>query len=219
MVRRLISDGVIGRIVAVSVWMNHRQFIDREAPLHWREDVERSGNNIMELGIVYESLMRWIGVATHVLARGTVNVPARFDPEHQQEVEVRIPDHLDVVADFPEGGQGHLQFSAVTGLAPPPSIWLFGEEGTLRYDIGTDSLALGGRNDRDLNTIDIPTSKEGRWKVEEEFVTAIRGNGEIEIERTSFEVGVLYMEFVDAVGRSLRSGCQERVQALDVDDR
>ena len=42
-------------------------------------------------------------------------------------------------------------------------------------------------------------------QVEEEFVAAIRKQGSI--RRTTFEQGVRYMDFTEAVTRSIQSGC------------
>jgi predicted dehydrogenase len=42
------------------------------------------------------------------------------------------------------------------------------------------------------------------WRVEEEFVSALRGHEKI--TRTTFEDGVRYMEFTDAVARSAANG-------------
>ena len=39
------------------------------------------------------------------------------------------------------------------------------------------------------------------WRVEEEFCAAIRGEGAI--ERNTFEIGVQYMAFTEAVHRSM----------------
>ena len=44
----------------------------------------------------------------------------------------------------------------------------------------------------------------GDWRVEEEFINAIRGLEEI--THTSFQDGVRYMEFTEAVTRSAQSG-------------
>ena len=52
--------------------------------------------------------------------------------------------------------------------------------------------------------IKIPKRKEGEWRVEKEFVNAIRGLESI--THTSFEDGVKYMEFSEAVTRSAQSG-------------
>ena len=44
----------------------------------------------------------------------------------------------------------------------------------------------------------------GTWRVEEEFINAIRGIEQI--THTSFQDGVRYMEFTEAVTRSAQSG-------------
>jgi hypothetical protein len=50
--------------------------------------------------------------------------------------------------------------------------------------------------------IDIPPDKTYRWRVEEEFIGAIRGQEPV--RRTSFADGVSYMEFTEAVHLSSR---------------
>jgi predicted dehydrogenase len=69
----------------------------------------------------------------------------------------------------------------------------------------------GRRGDKELKEIPIPKEKRIGWRVEEEFVNAIRGREKI--SRTSFEDGVRYMEFTDAVAKSAASG-----QTVDVAD-
>ena len=49
-------------------------------------------------------------------------------------------------------------------------------------------------------------------QVEEEFVAAIRGEGSI--RRTTFEQGVRYMEFTEAVTRSIQSGCTVKLPLM-----
>jgi predicted dehydrogenase len=102
------------------------------------------------------------------------------------------------------GAQAHLAFSVVTGLAPSGEIWLFGSEGTLHYDQKTQSLAGGRRGEKTLQPMTIPADKQGQWRVEEEFVSAIRGKEKV--THTSFEDGVKYMEFTEAVTRSVQTG-------------
>jgi hypothetical protein len=98
----------------------------------------------------------------------------------------------------------HIRMGTVLGLAEPDSLTFFGTEGTVRLDI--DSLALyGGRKgDAGLSEIAISPEMEGHWRVEEEFVNAIRGLEEV--THTNFVDGVKYMEFTDAVHMSARTG-------------
>lgn len=199
-IKRLIAEGYLGEILAVEVRAGGT-FIDRESPLHWRQDFDLSGFNTMTLGIWYEAVMRWVGEAKRVTALGKTFVPMRRDSAGNLRA-VRVPDHLEVVAEMVCGAIAHFQISAVTGLAGAPEAWLFGSEGTLRF--ADDQLSGGRRDDAQLYPIPIPAEEEGHWRVEEEFVNAIRGKEKIKL--TTFEDGVKYMEFTEAAIRSMAEG-------------
>ena len=62
----------------------------------------------------------------------------------------------------------------------------------------------GRRGDSALMEIPVPVQKQQSWRVEEEFVNAIRGLEPVQL--TTFEDGVAYMEFTEAVTRSARTG-------------
>lgn len=147
--------------------------------------------------------MRWVGPASRVMAMTKVCVPQRKDLTGLLQT-VTIPDHVDIIATLACGAIAHLRFSAVTGLAPTNEVWLFGTEGTLRLDTSTLELYGGRRRDTAQQKIVIPPEEQGRWRVEEEFINAIRGKEKI--TRTSFEDGVRYMEFTEAAIRSAQSG-------------
>ena len=200
-VKRLIAEGYLGDILAIEV-RGGGSFVDHDAPLHWRQDFELSGFNVMGLGIWYEAIMRWVGEATRVTAMAKTVVKMRVDPRTGVKRDVRIPDHLDAIADMACGAQAHMLVSTVLGLAGEPEAWLFGSEGTLRFS--GDVLSGGRRGDAALREIAIPPEEEGRWRVEEEFINAIRG---IEtVTHTTFANGVRYMEFTEAVARSALRG-------------
>jgi predicted dehydrogenase len=199
-IRRLLAEGYLGDILAVEIRAGG-QFLDPSAPLHWRHDFDLSGYNIMSMGIWYEAAMRWIGDAVYVTARGKTFAKMRAREDGTLKA-VRIPEHIDVLADMACGAQLHLQVSSVTGHAGPPDAWLFGSEGTLRFYEG--KLYGGRKTDDGLSPIDIPDGERGAWRVEEEFVNAIRGLEPI--THTSFEDGVKYMEFTEAVSRSMLEG-------------
>lgn len=199
-IKRLIAEGYLGDILAIEVRAGGT-FIDRDSPLHWRQDFDLSGFNTMTLGIWYEAVMRWVGEAKRVTALGKTFVPMRRDASGNLKA-VRIPDHLEVVAEMACGAIAHFQISAITGLAGGPEAWLFGSEGTLRL---ADGRLFGGRRgDSALTEIPVPPEEEGKWRVEEEFVNAIRGKEKIQL--TTFEDGVKYMEFTEAAIRSMAEG-------------
>ncbi|MCZ6679806.1 MAG: Gfo/Idh/MocA family oxidoreductase [Candidatus Poribacteria bacterium] len=199
-VKRLIAGGYLGDVLAIEVRAGG-EFLDLDGPLHWRQDFNLSGLNIMTMGIWYEALLRWVGEATRVMAMGKTFVRMRKDADGIMRA-VRIPEHIDIIADMACGAQAHYQISSVAGLTGGPEGLLFGSNGTLRFS--GNKLYGGQRDDTELKEIDIPPEEEGGWRVEEEFASAIRGQ-EV-ITHTSFEDGVKYMEFTEAVTRSKAMG-------------
>ena len=119
-----------------------------------------------------------------------------------------IPDHLDIIGNL--GGGGQLRFSVSTVLGHAPAgvdVCIFGTEGTLRLlQAGLDPMTLlaGQRGDDGLAPVEIDPAKRGTWRVEEEFINAIRGLEPI--THTDFTTAVKYMEWSDAVTESLCSG-------------
>ena len=55
-----------------------------------------------------------------------------------------------------------------------------------------------------MQPVEVPHAQRGFWRVEEEFVGAIRGQEAV--RHTDFATGVRYMEFTEAVARSMQSG-------------
>ncbi|MEX2422878.1 MAG: Gfo/Idh/MocA family oxidoreductase [Acidimicrobiia bacterium] len=205
-VTRLISEGHLGRVLSVEVEARSGASVDPSAPLHWRQDADRSGMNIMSLGIWYETAMRWVGEAGEVMAMGTVTVPWRADETGRMRA-VKVPDHIDVVARMACGAQARFHVSEATGPPAVNRITVRGADGVLAFENGT---LLGAKaNESQLQPILIPESETGRWRVEEEFVNAIRGLERVSL--TDFGTGVKYMEFTEAVARSMT---QHRAVAL-----
>ncbi|MGH8735098.1 MAG: Gfo/Idh/MocA family protein, partial [Burkholderiales bacterium] len=204
----LIADGFVGDVIAVELQAAQGRFVDPAAPLHWRQDIALSGHNILNMGIWYEAMSRWLGHAKRVTAMTRVSVPRRKDAEGKTH-DVKVPDHADILTELHGGGIAHMRFSAVTALAPPAEVWIFGTEGTLRLEADAKRLSGARKGESTLKEITIPKEKRVGWRVEEEFVNAIRGKETI--TRTSFEEGVRYMEFTDAVTKSATTG-----QTVDV---
>jgi predicted dehydrogenase len=205
-VRRLLAEGYLGDVLVASVRDGGR-FLDRDSPIHWRQDTDLSGYNVLSLGIWYEALMRWIGEAARVQALGKVFVKQRRDDAGGLRA-VRVPEHLDVLADMACGAQAHIQVSAVTGHAGPAEVRLYGSAGTLRISEG--QLWGGRRDDAGLAQIPIPEAERGGWRVEAEFVGAIRGQEQVRL--TTFDTGVKYMAFTEAVALSAATGAAVQVE-------
>jgi predicted dehydrogenase len=203
-VQDLLAAGYVGDIYALKVVGTTAGFADHDSPIHWRSLKELSGLNVLNMGILYEAAMRWVGPASRVYARTRIYVPQRHDPESNTMMSIDVPDYVEIIADLENGALATYEFSAVSGFAPGQGAWLFGSHGTLHYDHASGKLLGGQRGDQALQEIPIPPEKAGAWRVEEEFVGAIRGQEELRL--TDFATGVKYMEFTEAVHRSAASG-------------
>jgi predicted dehydrogenase len=194
-VQSLLVAGFLGELLAVEVRAHASSFVDRNSTLHWRHDRELSG----------------LGEAKTVAAMTQVTVKQRKDSDGKLR-SVGVPDHVDVLAELVCGAQARFQFSAVIGLAPGPEVWLFGSDGTLRFDASGDNLSGGKRGDSALSEIPIHPELAVGWRVEEEFINAIRGKEKVKL--TTFEDGVKYMQFTEAVSRSACSSSTVSVQEM-----
>jgi predicted dehydrogenase len=206
---KLVAERAVGDVLAVELYSSQAgRFGDKDAPMHWRQDVRLSGNNILNMGIWYEAMMRWLGSATRVMAMGKIVVPQRRDEAGVMRA-VQVPDHVEILANFGVGPVARMRFSGIATLAPSNEAWIFGSDGTIRLEADAKRVSVGKRGDGALKEVDIPAAQRVGWRVEEAFVNAIRGKEKV--TRTNFEDGVRYMEFTDAVAKSLATG-----QAVDV---
>ncbi len=214
----MIADGYLGDLVAIDAHVTLGSgFPVWDSPVHWRHLRDLSGNNIMTLGIWYEAMMRWVGPASTVTALAQCVVRHRTD-EQGRRVAMEVPDHIDVLCRMAQGGQMRCSVSTVSGLAPPTSVAIHGTDGTLRIvegGAGEPPFELWGgrRRNRRLRRIAIAPEKTGGWRVEEEFVNAVRGLEPV--THTDFATAVRYMEWTDAVSLSARTGETVRLPLFD----
>ena len=208
----LISEGYIGDLVNVRLQVGTASdFPNPDLPLHWRHNRDLSGNNIMTMGIWYEAMMRWFGPAKTVQALGQTVVRHRLDEDGRRR-SISIPDHLDVLMNMDCGGSMNYTVTTVSAHARELDLWIHGTDGAIRVEnaaadepTGAIFKVSGARRGEDgLSQIEVPPENRGAWRVEEEFINAIRG---VEpVTHTNFTDGVKYMQFTDAVTESVKSG-------------
>jgi predicted dehydrogenase len=211
MMRELIQEGFLGELREVHVYSRNGALADPVAPLSWRQDAALSGVNMLALGIVHETLLRWAPPPVRVLAQAHAFTPGRIDPESGARRPVGTPDSVQVLSVLANGARASYHFSGVTPFGQGAAIQLYGTEGVLYYDLlndcihglsGTHSAALAPAES--LREISIPKEKARSWQVEADFVDSIRLGTPVQL--TNFETGVAYMEFTEAVARSARTG-------------
>lgn len=203
-VRRLIGDEFLGELREVQVVGMNGALADPTAPLSWRQDAALSGVNMLTLGILHETLIRWVPSPLRVLAQAHAFISQRADPECGLRRTVGTPDSVQALTTLPNGGRGVYQFSGVVPVGGQMAIALYGSDGMLRYDFIADRLYGTSRRDGELKEIPIPDHEAGGWRVEADFVDSIRNGTTVRL--TEFETGVRYMEFTEAVARSAQLG-------------
>jgi predicted dehydrogenase len=198
----MIEDGFLGALRELHVTGMNADLADPLAPIGWRQRARYSGFNMLTLGILHETAARWTAPATRVWAWALKTIPERFEPESGERVRVGTPDSVQVVTTQADGSRGLYRLSGVTWHAPGLWIEMYGSHGTIRYDLSKDRILAARRDESELRELAVPEEIRGRWRVEEEFVAAIRG--EEHVRRSTFADGVGYMQFTEAVARSSR---------------
>jgi predicted dehydrogenase len=209
--KELIGGGLLGELREAYVYNLNAALADPAAPLSWRQDAALSGVNMLTLGILQETLARWVPPPARVLAQVHAFLPTRIDPQSGVRRPVGTPDSVQVLAVLQGGARAVYHFSGAMPFGQGAGIWLYGTEGVLHYDLNADrirgaSRQRGQRPGRaeEMEEIPIPEGKARSWRVEADFVDAIRTGAPVRF--TDFAAGVAYMEFTEAVARSARLG-------------
>jgi predicted dehydrogenase len=210
-VRELIQEGYLGELREIQVFGQNAALADPAAPLSWRQDANLSGYNMLTLGIVHETLMRWVHRPVRVQAQAHAFVASRIDPESGVRRAVGTPDCVQVLAALENGARVTYHFSGVTTFGQRMAIHLYGTDGALHYDL-LDDVLVGASKIRgtapgkasELQPIAIAPEKAGGWRVEADFVQSIREAAPVRL--TDFATAVAYMEFTEAVALSAERG-------------
>ncbi|HEY7423572.1 MAG TPA: Gfo/Idh/MocA family oxidoreductase [Gemmataceae bacterium] len=210
-IRELLREGFLGELREVHVFSRNGALADPVAPLSWRQDAALSGVNMLTLGIVHETLLRWAPPPLRVLAQAHAFTAERIDPESGVRRAVGTPDSVQVLAVLENGARASYHVSGVTPFGQGAGIHLYGTDGVLYYDLTNDRIHGASRTRGNapvlaeaLPEIAIPKEKVRVWQVESDFVDSIRLGAPVQL--TKFETGVAYMEFTEAVARSARCG-------------
>lgn len=204
-VKKMLAGGFIGELCEVLVLGTNNQLADAQAPFHWRQSAGYSGVNMLTLGILHETLIRWVPDPLRVRAQSQIFTHHRREPLTGEMHEVGTPDSVHVLTELPGAARGLYHLSGMLHHGPGTRIDLYGTEGTLRYHLLPDDRLLGGRKeDSKLHEIEVPDEQAGSWRVEADFIDAIRGHQPIEL--TDFATGVRYMQFTEAVSRAAHTG-------------
>ncbi len=202
--RRLIADGYLRSLREVHVTGLSSDLASRSQPLGWRQVARYSGFNMLNLGILHETALRWTPPVNRVFAHATKLVPRRKDAETGEKVRVGTADSVQVLTTQEDGSIGVYRLSGVVWHDLGNSVALYGSGGTLVYDLTRDEIRGATAGEPELTPIPIPPELRGGWHVEADFIAAIREGRPV--THTDFVTGARYMQFTEAVARSSRHG-------------
>lgn len=202
--KQLIADGFLRQLREIHVTGFASDLADRHAPLHWRQVARYSGFNMLNLGILHETAQRWVPAVERVFAHASKLVPKRRDEETGEKVRVGTADSVQVLTSHEDGSAGMYRLSGVVWHDTGNTIALYGSGGTLVYDLTRDEIRGAKAREPELKPMTIPDDLRGGWRVEADFIDAIREGKPV--IHTSFFTGAHYMQFTEAVARSSRHG-------------
>jgi predicted dehydrogenase len=202
-ITELIAAGFLGELRELVVLGATDIFYDNNKPLHWRQNREISGMNTLALGILHEAALRLVPAPTRVFAQTRI-CDATRPAQEGATTEATVPDSVQIMTELEGGARGMYHLSGICLFGPGQQIHLFGSRGTIKLEFAAETkLWIGQAGDADMQLVEIPAEKRGGWRVEAEFIGAIRG--EEPVRFTDFETGVKYMEFTEAVHQSAQS--------------
>lgn len=211
-IQRLIREGYLGDIYHVYTRSFSGDSCDPDNPLHWRQIDRYSGLNALNMGILVEIVQRWAGQMKTISAHAETFIRTRPLDNGQGTGPVERPDSVHIMGEMENGAQAAFLFSSVARFGMDPQVELYGSEGTLVYKLDSDTILCGRAGDGGLSEISIPVDEAREWTVEQDFVSAIQGGPPGD---TTFEAGLKYMAFTEAVFRSVERGGVVRLPLVD----
>lgn len=211
-VQRLVREGYLGEIYNVYSRSFNGDNCNPDKPLHWRQMDRYSGLNALNMGILVETIHRWVGYMKTISAQTETFIKKRPLSGEEGKGPVERPDTVSVLGRMENGATAGLLFSSVARFGTDSQVELYGSEGTLIYNLDSDTILGGKAGDKGLSELPIPEDEAREWTVEQDFVSAVQGGPQGD---TSFEAGVKYMEFTEAVSRSVERGATVTLPLVD----
>ncbi|MFY8215340.1 MAG: Gfo/Idh/MocA family protein [Chthoniobacterales bacterium] len=201
-VRRLLPT--LGAIHEARITFCNAIHVRPEVPISWRQDATISGVNTATLGILYETLQRWIGPMNPAWIAATARTFTRERPDGNGGLKpVTVPDSVTVLGHYSSGTALVAHVTTIASGRPISEIRLDGAKGTLRMDFLKDALFLSDTGAGDELEIHPDPGTTPGWRVEADFVDSIAGG--LPVTLTSFADGLRYMTFTELAHQSWES--------------
>jgi predicted dehydrogenase len=220
-VQKLLEEDFVGKIRLVQFHSLNSGFANPETPIHWRQQSKFNGVNTLSFGIYIERFLQWFGPIEYIYAKAGLFTSKRKE-QASRVIQVTVPDQLLAIAQLQNHpGQLHLSFSGAVYHAPSDEVEIYGDKGTLKVDFTNNEVWGAQKKNKELKKLSVPLRLQRDWKVEADFIDAIRAGGKKRLprERTrffspDFEEGLKYMAVTETAIRSMRSHQVERIPRI-----
>lgn len=201
-VMELLREGRLGDILEVQVEHSHSGLLDPQARLTWRQDPQYSGVNVLTMGIYHEVIQRWFSSEMTVSSVSSATwVPERVHWESGERVPVKIPDAVHILGRMGDNALLNYRFSGMEPGAGRNEIRLIGNRAALRVAVGEGRLTIAEGSGPEVE-VPVPEASRRGWQVEADFISSIREGTPVRL--TSFDEGLRYMAFTQAVAEGIR---------------
>ena len=202
-IREMLRSGKLGDLLEVRVVHTGGQAASPDAPMTWRQDLAYSGKNILTMGIMHETVQRWVEDEPEwLLADGVIFKNERFYPGESSPKPVGVPDSVSILGRFGKSGARLVyHFSGLESGKNRMEFRLNGSKGALRFDAFQSQLLFAEAGSTEEKKITLSREESRGWQVEADFVRSIREGAPVKL--TNFEQGIRYMTFTEMVSASL----------------
>ena len=169
---------------------------------HWRYDPDVSGVHMLSMGMWIEVLNRWVGKTTSLSAQAQTYTSKVRSPSGGW-LKSLVPESLVISAQLEVGGQLSYHLSTEAAFTGQNTIEIYGSKGALKYSLSDDAILGATSGMADFESVTPHPDEIRAHTTDAEFIAAIRGGPEVS---PSFQEGLHYMEFCEAVAQAVHFG-------------
>jgi predicted dehydrogenase len=168
--KQLLEGGTLGElhsVVALSTTGANRD----PNSVTWRERVELSGLNILQVGIFAETMNSWCGEYESLAATCRIPMPEKRGAQGET-IEIQIPQIVSIIGGLENGAHAAEYHSGVAAGYERSQIVLFGSKATCTVDLLGQQLWLHNVAAKPEQALLINDAGD-EWRVERQFIDAV----------------------------------------------
>jgi len=199
-VKKLISDGSIGRIHNVQLTWRPRIWLDAKTPLCWRHRISQSPPLLSVVPIIM--LTDLFGPVRSVCADFGIFVKKRFNAESNRWSRVTAPDYFHALMRLKSGVLVSIQAGSCRNRLDESGLWISATKASIRWQWSLpNKISMSRRGDMKIKKRPYAFDFRKAWTFDRDFIDAISRRS---LPTYNFRQGVYEMKVIDAVTNSAK---------------